>query len=666
MAILDKLIARWEASMLDGEELSARDLTLDCPDMFEPLEREISELKDADAFAARLLGASQSLRKAKEENGEGSESLAMFTPEQYGLPAVINGKYELCLPLGIGHFGMVWQAQDLVLEREVAIKFPSERFLNKPAKLEEFNREARLLADVSKRSPYVVDIYELGEVAVVRMGEEAVLPYIVMEKMDDTLANHTHDWLDAPLAAARIVSHLAEALHAAHVCDSGPLIHRDIKPNNIFIKRIDHSTLANNLEVKLGDFGLAFNSDDCATDDYKLYGSLDYIAPEIFKGDTGDVRGDIYALGVILYILLTGRAPFSGGSDTIDCLEKIIRGDSQPPATHNPELNHHPQLAQICARAMSANPNDRFDNAAQFASALRLVFEAPSPTSDRVLKKNTALWFVVVAAAGVLLFAYWLLNVFNENIIIPDESSSASLPVISLPVTIPQEQPSLELSSELKELKKEMASLNARLKTQPPEEATKSMPPEKPVADIIFVASEPARQIPQGSEAKSKPQPQSFTLSEVPSVTQFEVAPQPDTRPLLPDHGVEKEASTNDFLDFAARAYLGKTIPKQSTGLILKYLETPNAFSRRAGLSALQEILKESTPPANDIALAFPHIIKIYHRDGGESAVLVQQCLALIQGKYRPTEKQQAQINEIVGVKKISPDNSEIYMEHRL
>jgi len=280
------------------------------------------------------------------------------------------GPYEVLACLGAGGMGVVYCVRDPRLDRSVAIKVLTSSQRATPAELERFQREARAIARVSH--PNICTVHDVGQ-------EEGV-PFLVMELLEgDTLAERLRRGpipIDAVLA---IATQIAEALNAAHRKD---VIHRDLKPSNVMLTASG---------VKLLDFGLAKLRDgeygDIAekrtesvhlTDQGTVLGTLPYMAPEQVEGRTADARTDIFALGVVLYEMTTGRAPFHGTSRA-SLAAAILTHD--PPAISSRLSTTPTHLDRVVTKCLSKDPDRRWQNASDLATELRWIAERGSEQS---------------------------------------------------------------------------------------------------------------------------------------------------------------------------------------------------------------------------------------------------------------------------------------------
>jgi len=246
--------------------------------------------------------------------------------------------------------GVVHEALDRHLGRHVAIKMIRDALADDVAR-ERFLREARAAASISH--PNVCLLHEIGE----HDGQ----PFLVMELLEgEPLSDRL---LRGPFSLTAALETMLPVLSALGALHANGLVHRDLKPSNIFLTA--HG-------VKLLDFGLArqTNRDDAATATAltmpgTLSGTPLYMAPEQIIGDPLDARTDVFAVGIVLYELVTGRRPFDGNS-TLELLEAILRRD--PPPIARPELL---PLEPIVRRALQRRPADRYASADAMAADLR-------------------------------------------------------------------------------------------------------------------------------------------------------------------------------------------------------------------------------------------------------------------------------------------------------
>ena len=261
------------------------------------------------------------------------------------------GKFQILAQLGQGAMGTVYRALDPILDRQVALKTVAPGLISSPETRERFHREARAAARL--QHPNIVTIYELGEV-------EGIL-FIAMELLDGRdLSQVMTDPKGIPLERKlRIMIEVCRGLDFAH---KRGVVHRDVKPANIRI--------LNDESVKLVDFGIARLVDTTnMTQTGIVLGTPSYIAPEMLVDGKSDHRGDMWAVGVILYEILAGRRPYDGA--TIAGLVYRIVHEPLPPLPAS--LGLPPELTATVSRALAKDPNARYKDLAEMAHALQQV-----------------------------------------------------------------------------------------------------------------------------------------------------------------------------------------------------------------------------------------------------------------------------------------------------
>ena len=260
------------------------------------------------------------------------------------------GRYRILRILGAGAFGVVYLGFDDELQRSVAVKVPNPDRLQNPGDADAFLAEARTLASLDH--PNIVPVYDLGRT------DDGSLYVVSRYIQGQTLSEQIHEVrLEFP-ATARLLAKVAVALHYAH---QHRVIHRDIKPSNLL------------LETESGipyvaDFGLALRNNRFLMEG-KVVGTPSYMSPEQARGETHrlDGRSDIFALGAILYLMLTGRKAFPGST-----YNEILHAVTavEPPAPRDIDLTIPVQLERICLKAMSKRISERYVSAAEFAEDL--------------------------------------------------------------------------------------------------------------------------------------------------------------------------------------------------------------------------------------------------------------------------------------------------------
>ncbi len=273
--------------------------------------------------------------------------------------------YEILGELGRGGMGVVYQARHLKLNRLVALKMVLGGAHAGPDRLTRFRNEAE--ANARLQHPHVVQIHDYGDAD--------GLPYLALEFVGGgTLAGHlARGGRPSPDAAAELVRKLAAAVAAAH---AHGIVHRDLKPPNVL--------LTEDAEPKIADFGLAKVADagPGPTVSGSVFGTPAYMAPEQARGDARAIgpAADLYALGVILFELLTGRVPFRADS-TIALLRKIEH--EPPPAPRSLNRGVPRDLEAICLKCLEKAPADRYPSAAALAGDLERHLARKPPLHAR-------------------------------------------------------------------------------------------------------------------------------------------------------------------------------------------------------------------------------------------------------------------------------------------
>ncbi|HCU07657.1 MAG TPA: Stk1 family PASTA domain-containing Ser/Thr kinase, partial [Clostridiales bacterium] len=267
---------------------------------------------------------------------------------------ILAGRYELAGKIGEGGMAVVFKARDRLLNRQVAIKILKPEFTKDAVFIESFRRESQTAAGLVH--PNIVNVYDVGK--------EGNIYYIVMELIDGKPLSQIikeEGSLD-PRRAATITRQVASALAAAH---KHQLIHRDVKPHNIM--------LTSEGVAKITDFGIAkaiSTGTLVGAQQEAVMGSVHYFSPEQARGGYVDEKSDIYALGIVLYEMLTGKVPFDG-ENAVAVAVKHMNEAMVPPSKHNPDIPA--DLEEIVMRATSKLQINRYKSAEEIITALNFV-----------------------------------------------------------------------------------------------------------------------------------------------------------------------------------------------------------------------------------------------------------------------------------------------------
>ncbi|MET0385447.1 MAG: serine/threonine-protein kinase [Polyangiales bacterium] len=286
--------------------------------------------------------------------------------------STLDARYRVLRVIGEGGMGVVYEALHVLIEKRVAIKVLRDTYTGRVDVVERFRQEAKSASKIGH--PNIVDVSDFGETPT---GQS----YIVMEMLTgedlaDVLARVR---VLSPARAVRIVYQVARALHATH---KKSIVHRDLKPENIYLVERDGVQDF----VKVVDFGVAKMSSLDTMPGRKLtrtgmlFGTPEYMSPEQALGKPFDHRVDVYALGAILFELLTGRVPFTG-ENFMGILAQ--HGNAPLPTLRsvNAAVSVSPELEGIVMRALAKNPSDRYASMGELADDLRNVPEMPTHAS---------------------------------------------------------------------------------------------------------------------------------------------------------------------------------------------------------------------------------------------------------------------------------------------
>lgn len=262
---------------------------------------------------------------------------------------VLSGRYKIKQTLGEGGMANVYLAQDLILQRPVAVKLMRLDLRDDPAAVRRFQREAISLTELTH--PNIVSIYDVGE--------DNGMQYLIMEYVEGTDLK-AYIQQNFPLSFPTVVAIMEQILAAVEHAHSHGIIHRDLKPQNILIDQAG--------QVKITDFGIALATTDSLTQTNTLMGSVHYLSPEQARGSVVTKQSDIYSLGIILFELLTKRVPFQGET-AVSIALKHYKDEMPAVRQFNSEI---PQaLENVIAHATAKSLADRYQTAAEMAADLK-------------------------------------------------------------------------------------------------------------------------------------------------------------------------------------------------------------------------------------------------------------------------------------------------------
>ncbi|WP_338469865.1 Stk1 family PASTA domain-containing Ser/Thr kinase [Niallia sp. XMNu-256] len=272
----------------------------------------------------------------------------------------ISDRYKILEMIGGGGMANVYLAHDMILDRDVAVKVLRLDFANSDEFIRRFHREAQ--SATSLAHPNIVSIYDVGE--------EDSIYYIVMEHVNGQtlkqyIQNHSPVVIEDALA---IMEQITSAISHAH---ENHIIHRDIKPQNILLDRSGN--------VKITDFGIAMAlSATSITQTNSVLGSVHYLSPEQARGGVANHKSDIYALGIVMFELLTGRLPFSGESAVSIALKHL---QTETPSLRRWNPNIPQSVENIVLKATAKDPFHRYESVEEMEEDIRTALD-PSRVND--------------------------------------------------------------------------------------------------------------------------------------------------------------------------------------------------------------------------------------------------------------------------------------------
>ena len=308
------------------------------------------------------------------------------------------GPYEVVSPLGAGGMGEVYRARDTRLDRTVAVKILPAHLSESPEAKQRFDREARAISSLSH--PNICHLYDVGQ--------HDGISYLVMEYLEgETLGERL---LKGRLPLEQVFRVGVEICHGLEQAHRSGVVHRDLKPGNIMLTKSG---------AKLMDFGLAkapaapmgnlSGSNSLATmsqpltTEGSIVGTIQYMAPEQLEGKEADKRSDIFALGSVLYEMVTGKRAFEGKT-TASTIAAILAAEPKPLSAVQPLSP--PALEHVIATCIAKDPDERWQSCADVSRQLEWVAKAPKPVELR--PRGSRLIWSMTAAALLIAAAFWL------------------------------------------------------------------------------------------------------------------------------------------------------------------------------------------------------------------------------------------------------------------
>jgi serine/threonine-protein kinase len=377
------------------------------------------------------------------------------------------GRYQIVKEVGRGSMGVVYEALDPNIDRIVALKVLRQDRITSETFVKRFLKEARVIGRLSH--PNIVTIHDVGE------DQETV--YIAMEFLHGiTLSDFIKDKrLDAQ-EVVQLGTQMAETLDYAH---QKGVIHRDIKPSNVVVQP--------DSRIKITDFGIAHIEDASSTIQTQagdIMGTPAYMSPEQLQGQSIDGRSDIFSLGVILYELSTGHRPFGKGKGLATVFNEIMQLTPEEPFKASPLIPH--KLSDIIMKALSKDPDARFQSGREMADALRqsLVQDQPvtNPTPPTPVTTTYVKPAIGVALLTIITVGFFF---FSQDRKLPSQEKPLPQFVVKpiIPKVLPPSHPSPPSSPTVHDTKDLPEKLPEKPVTVPPSQPVRPPPlTPKPLA----------------------------------------------------------------------------------------------------------------------------------------------------------------------------------------
>jgi TolB-like protein/Tfp pilus assembly protein PilF/predicted Ser/Thr protein kinase len=373
-----------------------------------PAEARESFLREVCGNDEGLRREIESLLAARGQAGAFLSEPASLSSSRHLSNGTRLGPYEVVGFLGAGGMGEVYKARDTRLDRTVAIKMLPGDFASDAERARRFEREARTISKLNH--PHICALYDVGQ----HDGST----FLVMEYLEgESLAERLRKGLLPLEEALRYAGQIAEALAEAH---QQGIVHRDLKPANVMLTR---------KEAKLLDFGIAkvravseqapIATATEATAERVIVGTPQYMSPEQLEGKPVDGRTDVFAFGVLLYQMITGRKPFQGASTT-ELIAAIVKSEPPPISPSAPRW-----LDDVVRRCLAKDPADRWPSFAELLASLDQAHQPPARRRVVVLLSAVATVAVIAAAVGV-----WTRRGGHAGVVPTAEASRKSIAVL--------------------------------------------------------------------------------------------------------------------------------------------------------------------------------------------------------------------------------------------